>query len=108
MVSFLSIGDRNALVQEVLATPTVLGMDHTLVAPLLGEFANVFSDPAIGPKPFEVAQHGLSTCRKTEIQTADTACLQIGGLCWYPSEDTLPLLIGLYCYTLAIFVTFGF
>ena len=42
----------------------------------------------VGPKPFALAQHALSTCRKTAVQTADTACLQIGSLCWYPSEGT--------------------
>ena len=32
-----------------LATLTVLGMDHTLVAPLLKEFADVFSNPVLSP-----------------------------------------------------------
>ena len=36
----------------------------------------------VGPKPFAVAQRALSTRHKTAVQTADTACLQIGGLCW--------------------------
>ena len=50
----------------------------------------------VGPKPFAAAQCELSTHRKIVAQTADTACLQIGGLFWYPSEGTfeitLPLL----------------
>ena len=46
---------------------------------------------SVGPKPFAVAQRTLSTCRNTIVQTADIACLQIGGLCWYPSEGNLPL-----------------
>ena len=61
----------------------------------------------VGPKSFAVAQHALSTCHKTAVQTADTACLKIGGLCWYPSEGTLPFILGLYCCTLLTFVTFG-
>ena len=56
----------------------------------------------IGPKPFAAAQCALSTCCKTAVQIAYTACLQIGGLCWYPIEGTLSLLLGLYlgyiCY----------
>ena len=59
-----------------------------------------------------MAQCVLSTHRKTAVQTAETACLQIGGLCWYPNEGTLeitfeislPLLLGLY---LGYFITFG-
>ena len=48
----------------------------------------------------------LSIRYKTIVQIKDTACLQIGGLCWYPSEFTLeitfeiilPLLLGYFCY----------
>ena len=42
----------------------------------------------VGPKPFAAAQHAVNTCRKTAVQTADKACLQIGSLCWYPSMGT--------------------
>ena len=61
----------------------------------------------VGPKPFAVAQCALSTCCKSAVQTADTACLQIGGLCWYPSEGTfvtwvIPMRLSLrlpyFCY----------
>ena len=49
--SYLSIGDRGAVLlgQEGLATPTVPGMDHPLVAPPLEEFADMFSDLAFPP-----------------------------------------------------------
>ena len=40
------------------------------------------------PKSFTVTQCALSTCCKIAVQIADTACLQIGGFCWYPSEGT--------------------
>ena len=50
---------------------------------------------SVGPKPIAVAQCVLNTCHKTAVQTADTACPQMGGLCWYPSEGTLPLLLWL-------------
>ena len=59
------------------------------------------------PKPFAEEQCVLSTHHKTAVQIADTACLQVGGLFWYPSEGTLPLLLGLYCCTLVTFVIFG-
>ena len=49
----------------------------------------------VGPKPVATAQHALRTCCKTAVQTADTACLQMGGLYWYPSEGILPLLLWL-------------
>ena len=42
----------------------------------------------VGPKSFAAAQHALSTLCKTAVQTGATACLQIGDLCWYPSEGT--------------------
>ena len=44
---FLSMGDSSALGvgQEGLATPTVLGIEHLLIAPLLKEFVDVFHDP---------------------------------------------------------------
>ena len=34
----------------------------------------------VRPKPFAAAQCVLTTCHKTAVQTAATACLQIGGL----------------------------
>ena len=49
----------------------------------------------VGPNPFAAEQHELSTHCKTAVQTENTTCLQIGGLCWYPSDGTLPLLLWL-------------
>ena len=66
----------------------------------LGSLRPFWCGGVMGPKPFLAIQHMLSTCCKTAVQTADTAWLQIVGLCWYPSEGTLPmrlpLLLGLY------------
>ena len=61
----------------------------------------------VRPKPFAVAQHVLSTHCNTAVKTADTACLQIGGLCWYPSEGTFAIWVVLWdCLTFATLVTF--
>ena len=49
----------------------------------------------VGPKSFAAAQRVLNTCCKTAVKTADTAYLQIGGLCWYLSEGTFGTTFGI-------------
>ena len=50
----------------------------------------------VGSKPFTVAQCALSTYHKTAVQTTAIVCLQLGVLCWYPSEGTFGITFGLY------------
>ena len=61
----------------------------------------------VGPKPFAAAQRALSTHRKTAVQKTDTAYLQKGGFCWYPSEGTYEITFEITLATLVTFVTFG-
>ena len=67
---------------------------HLLWVPL-GSLCSFWCGGVVGPKPFAARQHVLSTHCKAAIQTANIACLQIGGLCWYPSEDTHEITFGI-------------
>ena len=52
--SCVSMVDHSALgvEQKGLATPTVLGIDHPLVLPLLKKFVDVFCDPVFPPDTY--------------------------------------------------------
>ena len=56
----------------------------------------------VGIKPFAVAQCVLSKHHKTAVQTADTACLHIGGLCWYPTDGTFEITLPLLTWSLLL------
>ena len=60
----------------------------------------------VGPKPFAAAQCALSTYCKIAVQTSATACLQIRGLCWYPSEGTFGL-YQVYQLLPVVFISLG-
>ena len=57
---------------------------------------------SVGRKPFVAAQYVLSTYRKTAVQIENTACLQIGGLCWYLSEGTFEMILPLLLWLLLL------
>ena len=76
---------------------------------LFGLYNMAATFQSVGPKPFAVAQRMFSILSKASVQTTYIESIQIGGLCWYPSEGTLgwleitlPLLFGFYlgyiCY----------